>query len=95
MSFRKPFTNPEPIPFPLGNEILIAPFWDAMDLRFAGQVSFRFSMDQSLLDAFQVHINESLNVYFSPAFLFITTWDRVAQFGGDPLVVRMHVAVSS
>ena len=62
-----------------------------MDLRFAGQVSYRFSMDQSLLDAVQGHINESLDVYFSPAFLFIATWDRVSQFSEDPSVVRTYV----
>ena len=95
LSFRQSFTNPEPIPFPLMTEILIAPFWNAVDLRFAGQVSYRFSMDLSLLDAFQVYINESLYVDFSPAFLFIATWDSVPQFNGDLSVVRVYYYVSS
>ena len=60
-----------------------------MNIELAGQVSYRFSMDQSLLDAVQVLTNESLNVNFPPAVLFIATWDRVAQHGGDPSVVRM------
>ena len=99
LSFRQPFTNPEPIPFPLTNEILIAPFWSDIgsdiDISLAGQVSYRFSMDPSLLDAFQVHINESLDVYFSPAFLFIATWDSVPQFNGPRSVVCVYYYVSS
>ena len=62
-----------------------------MNIELAGQVSYRISTNQSLLDAFQMHINESLDVYFPPEFLFITTWNRVAQFGADPSVVRIDV----
>ena len=91
LSFRQPFTNPERVPFHLTDEALIAPFWNDMNIELAGQVSYRFSMDQSLLDRVQVLINESLDVYFSPAFLFIATWDRVAQWGADPSVVRACV----
>ena len=89
LSFRKPFIEFSPAKFPLINEILIAPFWNDVNLELAGQVSYRFSKNQSLLDAVQAHINESLNVSFPPAFLLIATWDRVARFNGDPLVVRL------
>ena len=87
LSFRQSFTHSMSILFPLEAKILIAPFWSDVDTSFAGLVSYRFSMDQSLLDAVQVYINESLNAPFSPAFLFIATWDRVPQLRGDLSVV--------
>ena len=90
MSFREPFIDFSSVEFPLTNKILIAPFWSDVNLELAGQVSYRFSMNQSLLDAVQVQINESLDVYFSPAFLFIATWDRVARYSVDPSVVRTY-----
>ena len=90
LSFRQPFSKYATVPFPFATEILIAPFWIDVDIQLAGQVSYRFSTDQSLLDAAQVLINESLNVYFSPAFLFIATWDKVPQLREDLSVVCMY-----
>ena len=89
LSFRTPSTYYIPVKFPLTNAIFIAPFWNEVDIKLAGQVLYRLSTNQSLLDAFQVHINESLDVYFPPKFLVIATWNRVAQLGGNSSVVHI------
>ena len=88
ISFRKDFEDYDSKPFPLlTDDILIAPFWEDVDINIAGQIFYRFSNDSSLLSLFQSYINDSSN--FSPVSLFIATWDGVAQLDGDRNMVRI------
>lgn len=76
LSFRSPFFDFFPRPFPLSGEVLIAPFWDDFDVRQGGQILFRQTDDEILLE----RVGSSINDDFSPALLFIATWDRVPRF---------------
>ena len=88
ISLRKGFDDFNSRPFPLfTDDILIAPFWDDINIEITGQIFYRFSNDSSLLTLFQSYINDSSD--FSPVSLFIATWDRVAQLDGDSSVVRV------
>ena len=63
--------------------IVIAPFWSDIDIRIEGQVFYRYSTDFSLLAQVANTIG-SLNFdNFFPNLLFIATWYRVAEFGGN------------
>ena len=84
ISFRRRFSQ-FPSPFPLdSDDILIAPFWDLIDIRDSGQIFYRFSNDLILLSRFQSDINDGSG--FSPVSLFIATWDRVPSFLYGPEV---------
>ena len=88
LSFRNPFFNFVPNPFPLNtNNVLIAPFWDDFDLRLGGQILFRETNDESLLDTVGALINEIFMWEFTPTLLFIATWDGVPGFA-MPVMVR-------
>ena len=81
LSFRFPFLDFLPRPFPLDSgEVLIAPFWDDFDLRQGGQILFRQTSDENLLSTVGVMINETLMCNFSPTTLFIATWNGVPGF---------------
>ena len=54
-----------------------------------GQILFRQSVDEILLDVVGSAINEAFMMNFSPSLLFIATWDRVPGFGLPPNV-RMY-----
>ena len=78
LSFRAPFLDFFPLPFPLAeNDTLIAPFWNDYDVTQGGDILFRFSNDEALLSAVGSSINDAFLSNFSPQVLFIATWDGV------------------
>ncbi len=87
LSFRSPFSDFTPEAFPLFGPILIAPFWDDINIGQGGSIFFRFSDDEQLLVVVEMLIREAFGSDFSPAMLFIATWDRVPEFGGFSDVV--------
>lgn len=95
LSFRRPFTATETTPFPLSSDdILIAPFWDNIDIEAAGQVLFRITNDLSLRTEIGGVINGLFVTNFLPDSVFVATWDQVAQFNGTPSeVMKKNTAV--
>ena len=92
LSLRVGFTDFSPEPFPLNNgfqddSILIAPFWDDVNINNAGDIFFRFSSDPLLLQEVGDSISNAFGITFQPTLLFIVTWDGVAQFGGPSSIV--------
>ena len=85
VSFGAPFTNPSSRPFRLStSDILIAPFWDNSN---GGQVLFRLSDNQTLLNEVGSNINDTLEFDFTPTMLFIVTWRGIPEFGGSQNIV--------
>ena len=90
ISFRFPFLDPDPRPFPLfTNDVLIAPFWDFIETFFGGQVLFRHTNNEDLLTQVGTTINETFMVDFSPTLLLVVTWDRVPGVF-EPSFVRFY-----
>ena len=85
LSFRTPFLNFTPVAFPFGFEVLIAPFWNDIDVTDTapGQLFFRLSNDDTLLGVVGATINAAFVTDFSPLALFIATWDGVHHNGDD------------
>ena len=83
LSFRSPFRDFSPRPFPLlfEDDILIAPFWDDILISTAGEIYYRFSADPSLLEEVGGNISDAFETSFTPSQLFVATWDRVAAIG--------------
>lgn len=91
VSFRIPFINPAPRPFPLlTNDILIAPFWDFINTFDGGRVFFRLTDDEDLLEQVGNTINEA---DFSPELLLIATWDGVPGIFA-PSFVRLYKIIN-
>ena len=91
ISFRISFLDFIPSPFPLNTaDVLIAPFWDDFDVGQGGDILFRQTNDESLLEAVGTRIEEGLMWDFSPTLLFIATWDGVPGFA-MPITVRSYV----
>ena len=82
LSFRGPFSSFFPNPFPVFSVPLIAPFWADHDLRFSGDLFYRYSTEQSLLDEVGSNISDAFQVSFRPSVLFIATWSGVPPFSG-------------
>ena len=77
ISFRNPFSNDIVEPFPLlSTSIIIAPFWEDIDINRGGQIYFRSSSDSSILREVGDRAGDGSN--FNPSTVFIATWERVA-----------------
>ena len=75
ISFRDPISDYNSRPFPLSSsEILIAPFWDISSIQFFGQVLFRLSSNQTLLNEVGSTIHDD---DFTPKKLLIATWNGI------------------
>ena len=86
LSFRSSFTSHQPLALPLSSAvIIIAPFWNNIDVERTGQIFHRFSSNQTLLDEVGSLVNDGSG--FAPSSLFIATWDRVAAFTGSANMV--------
>ena len=83
VSFRDPFTNYfDSYPFPLSTrDKIIAPFWDDSDVSSGGQVFFRLSENQTLLNEVDSTINDA---DFTSMVLFIATWNMILEYDGSP-----------
>ena len=75
-------------PFPLPNDVLVAPFWDNVANggyyrdRYA-HVLYRFTTEQSVLDEIATNISSAFDVDFTPVTAFIATWDGVRDLDND------------
>ena len=89
LSFRFPFTESTPHMFPCPDNIpLIAPFWDNVDIERFGNISYRETTDNTLLQKAHAQLQEFFpsSGSFAPTTLFIATWDQVAAFEGGSQV---------
>ena len=83
ISFREPFVNFITQSFPLAsNNVLLAPFWDDIDISRGGQILFRTTTDPAIIDIVGNTISDSISFgdFFSPEVVFIATWNMVPQF---------------
>ena len=82
LSFLRGVSLFTPEPFPLsGNQRVIAPYWADVDTRGTGTVWFRITTNSSLLARARDEIAAFVNQEdFSPAYLFIATWDHVGYY---------------
>ena len=88
LSFGSHFIDPDSHPFPLStSDILIAPFWDDSNVENGGQVLFRLSDNQTLLNKVGSTINDTLEFDFTPTMLFIVTWRGIPEFDGSQNIV--------
>ena len=88
VSFGANFTDYDSRPFPLStSDILIAPFWDDSNVENGGQVLFRLSDSQTLLNKVGSTINDTLEFDFIPTMLFIVTWNGIPEYGGSQNIV--------
>ena len=69
-----------------------APFWDFSNIGIesGGQVLFRLSDHAALLSQVGSTINDAFDSDFSPALLFIATWDRIPVFGNNSDIVNNY-----
>ena len=94
VSFGATFTDYDSHPFPLStSDILITPFWDV--LIYGGQILFRLSDNQTLLNQVGSTINDSLEYDFTPTMLFIVTWNRILENGGSLNLVSIRIIIFS
>ena len=91
MSFRLPYTGRSgPFPLLTTNATLIAPFLDDVDITSRGEIFFRFSVDETLLNEVAFNISQAFGINFSPSLLFIATWNRVAGYERPAFLVRFY-----
>ena len=96
VSFGYDFTDSISRPFPLSSsDILLAPFWDDSNVKIGGQILFRLSDNQTLLNQVGSIINDTLEYDFTPTILFIVTWNRIPAFGGSPNTVSVIIIIIS
>ena len=98
LSFRENFTNPFPDPFNFisPDNPLIAPFWNNIDTGRFGNIWYRLTYDPICLARAAALIHDLVpNAFpgFEPKYLFIATWERVAEsFGGNEVsIIEIHV----
>ena len=90
------FTDAISRPLPLlTNDILLAPFWDDSNVEIGGQILFRLSDNQTLLNQVGSIINDTLEYDFTPTILFIVTWNRIPEFGGSSNIVSVIIIIIS
>ena len=87
------FTGFIPQRFPLSIP-LIAPFWHFVGFRRSGNIFFRQTSNATLLQ----RARDQLQLFpssgnFTPTTMFIATWDKVAQFGGELQVSAYTVTI--
>ena len=83
ISFTVAVMNFTPDPFPLDESLeLIAPFWADVDTRETGNVWFRETASEQLLDRATEDIRAAFVVpeSFRPCYLIIATWDHVGYY---------------
>ncbi|XP_068694477.1 uncharacterized protein [Montipora foliosa] len=83
-----------PDPFPLGDgRRLISPFWGDVDTTNGGNVWYRESTDEILLQRATADIRRAfLDQYkFTATWIFIATWDKVAFYGATLTSQRSKV----
>ena len=81
ISFVKAVETFTPNPFPLADiSPTIAPFWADVDTIGTGRVLYRQTSNPDLLERARDDISCVFEESFTPAFLFIATWDHVGYY---------------
>ncbi len=82
LSFLQGVSQFTPEAFPLtGGQKLIAPFWADVDTGGTGTVWFRTTTDSGLLARARDEVTAFFDQDdFSPAYLFVATWDHVGYY---------------
>ena len=75
-SFRYPSTAEISLDV-LSKSTLIAPYWDDIDLRLGGDVFYRFTEDEAILEAVSQTINSAFNNTFHSTEVIVGTWNQV------------------
>lgn len=89
LSFRRNFTVSSTTPFPRAGDILIAPFWEDVDITISGDIFYEaFTLSPSNVSSIDFIRILFVTPTFNPTSLFVATWDDVAQLGGSTLFVR-------
>ncbi|XP_014377682.1 sushi, nidogen and EGF-like domain-containing protein 1 isoform X1 [Alligator sinensis] len=86
ISFLKEVSQFTPVAFPISKDRrVVAAFWADVDNRRAGDVYYRESKDQALLERATKDIGQYFPEFpeFSAQWVFIATWYRVTFFGGS------------
>ena len=87
ISFGSPFTDSD-VRYPiLTNDVLIAPFWANSDVSQGGDIFFRLSADESILNTVGFTISEA---NFNPQLVLIATWDQVPLINDQPSNVCLN-----
>ena len=81
VTLRNAYRSPLP---PSTSAIIIAPFLDNVN---DGQVLFRLSDNETLLNQVRSIINDRLEYDFTPTMLFIVTWNRMTEYGGSSIII--------
>ena len=68
--------------FPLDGRKFVAPFWADADTTNTGDVWYRETTTQDLLDKANMQIKQAfpLQIPFTATHLFVATWDEVGYF---------------
>ncbi|XP_026541083.1 alpha-tectorin-like [Notechis scutatus] len=95
VSFGNPVSQFTPDPFPLmDGRTFVAPFWADVDNRITGDVYYRQSQDQGLLQRVTADINAYFpHENFTATWAFVATWDQVAFYGSLSTKVNTFQAV--
>ncbi|NXH17708.1 SNED1 protein, partial [Bucco capensis] len=86
ISFLKEVSQFTPVAFPISKDRrVVAAFWADVDNRWAGDVYYRESTEQSILERASRDIAQYFPEFpeFSAQWVFIATWYRVTFFGGN------------
>ncbi|KAM9542895.1 sushi, nidogen and EGF-like domain-containing protein 1 isoform 3-T3 [Guaruba guarouba] len=86
ISFLKEVSQFTPVAFPISKDRrVVAAFWADVDNRRAGDVYYRESTEQSILERASGDIAQYFPEFpgFSAQWVFIATWYRVTFFGGN------------
>lgn len=86
ISFLKEVSQFTPVAFPISKDRrVVAAFWADVDNRRAGDVYYRESRDQAILERATRDIAQYFPEFpdFSAQWVFIATWYRVTFFGGS------------
>ncbi|XP_067158181.1 sushi, nidogen and EGF-like domain-containing protein 1 isoform X4 [Apteryx mantelli] len=86
ISFLKEVSQFTPVAFPISKDRrVVAAFWADVDNRRAGDVYYRESKDQAILERATKDIAQYFPEFpdFSAQWVFIATWYRVTFFGGS------------
>ncbi|XP_070806122.1 alpha-tectorin-like [Pituophis catenifer annectens] len=95
VSFGNPVSQFTPDPFPLmDGRAFVAPFWADVDNRITGEVYYRESQEQRLLQRVTADINAYFpHEKFTATWAFVATWDQVAFYGSLSTKVNTFQAV--
>ena len=85
-SFSDPFYSSDTAPFPIGaaSAYIVAPFWDDVDIRLAGNVSYEVHWSREnnpgsdqLLDQVSNFVKGSTGQSFSGSWMLVAEWKEV------------------